>query len=60
MLLQMEVDQFTITNNPADVSEQCTTMDVNQDYQSDEQTGWIQNIHPGVVYLLYNLLFLKL
>ena len=59
----MEVDQFTVTNNPADVSEQCSTRDLNQDYnqsEEEEETGWKQNIHPGVVYLLYNLLFLKL
>ena len=56
----MEVDQFTITNNPRDVSEQCSASSIDRDYQSEEETGLIQNIRPGVVYLLYNLLFLKL
>ena len=35
----MEVDQFTVTNNPRDVSEQCSSSSIKQDYQSDEETG---------------------
>ena len=35
----MEVDQFTITNNPADVSEQCSDTNINPDFQSEEERG---------------------
>merc|ERR1711874_723605 len=38
-MMQMELDQFTVTSNPADVSEQCSNTDINHGYQSEAETG---------------------